>query len=191
MRAWAKTPEQFWARLTPGGPDDCWVWTGPVDESGYGRIMWKKRTMRCHRIAYELATCTKLPYIGKKSHKDSIYVLHRCDNPPCCNPNHLFLGTPHENALDAAAKGRTKSGKESGRYVEPRSLDPNWAPPAKGVFGSGHHKAKLTEVDIIAIRTRREAGEHLSPLAKEYGVSVSTICGIAKHLFWRHVMPSD
>jgi len=187
MRAWAKTPEEFWRLATKGGPDDCWVWTGPTDEAGYGRIMWRRKTTRCHRIAYELANNVTLPPVGPKSSKDSTYVLHRCDNPPCINPAHLFLGTPKANSLDAAAKGRTTSGKRSGRYTEPRVLDSNWTPPESGFFGSLHHKAKLTEADIPIIRARRDAGELLSVLAAEYGVGASTIHGIGKRLSWRHV----
>lgn len=187
MRALAKTPEEFWQNITKSGPDDCWPWNGPTDAFGYGRIMYHKQTTRCHRLAYQFANNVVLPPI-KKSQKDSTYVLHRCDNPPCCNPNHLFLGTPHTNALDAAVKGRTTTGRRSGRYTEPRTLDPNWTPPETGLFGSRHHKAKLTEIDIPIIRARRDAGERLSVLAEEYGVSVTTIYGVGKRKFWRHVL---
>lgn len=87
---------EFWSQVKQGAPDECWEWQGRRNDDGYGQIRLGN-TYRAHRIAYKLAY---------GSIPDSLWVLHRCDNPPCCNPAHLFLGTVLDNNRDAAAKGR-------------------------------------------------------------------------------------
>lgn len=85
--------------VTPGAPDDCWVYVGPTKQGGYGRFSYgcggKKKL--AHRVAWELAN-GPIP--------DGLLVCHSCDNPPCCNPKHLFLGTHQDNKDDAVAKDR-------------------------------------------------------------------------------------
>lgn len=78
----------------------CWVWIGHRAKSGYGRIQNKGKKVRSHRLSYET-------YVGKIP--DGMNVLHRCDNPPCINPDHLFLGTHKDNMKDAQNKGRFRS----------------------------------------------------------------------------------
>lgn len=102
------TPERFWTRVDTSNPDGCWEWTG--NRSGgtrtapYGRfqrtVNGKLQIVRAHRYAYEI-TYGPIP--------DGLRVLHRCDNPPCCRPDHLFLGTDLDNALDKKAKGRARN----------------------------------------------------------------------------------
>lgn len=88
------------ARLSRPSDDACWVWTGFRDRKGYGQIALDGRRGvhgYTHRVAWELHN-GPIP--------DGLWVLHRCDNPPCCNPAHLFLGTAADNNRDMAAKGR-------------------------------------------------------------------------------------
>jgi hypothetical protein len=95
-------PDRFWPKVDKRGEDECWEWQGSRSR-GYGRILIggaKGRPYQAHRIAWELTVGHRLP--------DSIMVLHRCDNPPCVNPAHLFLGTQLDNMRDCAAKGRTR-----------------------------------------------------------------------------------
>jgi hypothetical protein len=89
--------DRFWAKVNRRGPDDCWVWTGSTDPRGYGHIWRQGRLVPTHRLSYEL---------NRGPIPDGMCVLHRCDNPPCCNPSHLFLGTKADNAHDMHAKGR-------------------------------------------------------------------------------------
>lgn len=91
---------RLWAKVDKSG--DCWLWTGKVNDSGYGviRNVLGVET-KCHRVAYVLAN-------GYIPH--GLCVLHRCDNRRCCNPSHLFLGTRGDNNRDRSAKGRTARG---------------------------------------------------------------------------------
>lgn len=101
-------PQRLWANLNMSDPDGCWEWLGARLPKGYGFIQgtrWRGedipyRPLRAHRVAYELAVGL-IP--------DGMYVLHRCDNPPCCNPAHLFVGTAKDNARDMVAKGRCRN----------------------------------------------------------------------------------
>lgn len=94
--------DRFWARVEKRGPDECWPWTGYRDAKGYGQIALNRRTAEgAHRVSWALAR-GEIP--------DGIHVLHRCDNPPCCNPAHLFLGTHADNMWDMKAKGRASGG---------------------------------------------------------------------------------
>lgn len=87
----------FWGKVSVGHPGGCWGWNGSTDNFGYGRLQHEGRNQPAHRISWEM-TNGPIPA--------GLCVLHRCDNPPCANPEHLFLGTKKDNMMDAAAKGR-------------------------------------------------------------------------------------
>ena len=97
------TPEmRFWGRVDKsGGKKSCWLYQGFRKWDGYGWLCYKGRYMTAHRRAWTLVFGE--PQVGKQ-------VLHRCDNPPCCNPAHLWLGTHEDNMHDRTAKGRTRCG---------------------------------------------------------------------------------
>lgn len=87
--------ERFWEKVDKSG--DCWLWTGCVNSYGYGRINIKKKIIKAHRVSWGLL----FGPIPK-----GLCILHKCDNPPCVNPDHLFLGTLSDNTKDMIAKGR-------------------------------------------------------------------------------------
>jgi hypothetical protein len=95
---------RFWEKVDkPGGADACWLWTGTPDVNGYGKLWWFDHTNKgkfAHRISWELHN-GPIP--------DGLFVLHSCDNPPCVNPKHLFLGTQLDNMRDMVAKGRDRN----------------------------------------------------------------------------------
>lgn len=133
---------EFWGKVSRG--NGCWSWTGATNEKGYGRFSFNGAVHKAHRIAFALAKDTALPGI--------VMVCHRCDNPVCCNPSHLFLGLALDNNEDASAKGR--------------------APKATGMRNG---RAKLREQDIVHIRNSLGSNVELGAL---YGVSDSHISRI-------------
>jgi hypothetical protein len=89
---------RFFARVERRGENDCWPWTGRLDENGYGVFDVDNRPNIASRVSLEIHLGKKLP-----AH---IFACHHCDNPPCVNPEHLFPGTQQQNMKDAGRKGR-------------------------------------------------------------------------------------
>jgi len=109
--------DRFWTKVDKTHPSGCWVWTGSLVR-GYGQIAGmvngKRRPVPAHRVAWEL-TNGPIP--------DGLHACHKCDNPPCCNPAHLFLGTPQENLDDARQKGRLIDGLGARKLSDAAYLD--------------------------------------------------------------------
>jgi hypothetical protein len=101
--------EKFWSNVDKQNTDRCWHWTGFCYTGGYGQINMCGKMVLAHRFSYEL-------HFGKIP-KDKPYVLHMCDNPPCVNPHHLFLGTAKDNSDDMIAKGRDRKAKGKDHYM--------------------------------------------------------------------------
>jgi hypothetical protein len=134
----------------------CLEWTRGRDNDGYGCVWMLGKTKKVHRLMWEF-TNGELP-------KD-VCVLHRCDNPACCNPNHLFTGSVKDNSVDMVSKGRSAKGSKDANSV-------------------------LTEEQVSEIRKEyvRGSSKHGSgSLAKKYGVHFHTILFIVNGKTWRHV----
>jgi hypothetical protein len=159
LRKLTPLPERFWAKVDRRGPDDCWEWTGTKTRKGYGQIRVAGHNMQAHRVSYELN-------VGPIT--AGLFACHRCDNPPCVNPGHLFLGTAADNSSDMVARGRTRAG---GYFAK----------------GSARSNAKLTEHDVITILERLARGDSHSTLGRRFGIAPSLISGIATGKRWRHV----
>jgi transcriptional regulator with PAS, ATPase and Fis domain len=152
------TPEQvtrFWAKVDKsGGPDACWIWMGVRTKQGYGLIYEGDHRVRAHRRAWEIIH-SLIP--------GAICVCHSCDQPPCCNPAHLWLGTVADNNADRHAKGRDQR-------------------------GDGHYKVRLSTETVAAIRARYAQGNtSYKKLAKDIGVSAWTIRDALRGESWAHV----
>jgi predicted XRE-type DNA-binding protein len=93
---------RFWKRIKMGTAEECWVWQGATSHK-YGYLHVMKRRIPAHRLAFIFHNNLRI--------SDALYVCHKCDNPPCCNPDHLFLGTHRDNEDDKVRKGRQLKGE--------------------------------------------------------------------------------
>lgn len=160
------TTERFWDKVdrTPG----CWLWTASLRNKGYGAFTYRENGRavqdRAHRYSWRL-------FHGPIP--DGLCVLHRCDNPRCVNPAHLFLGTRGDNNADMVAKGRHVPGGTHavGNYRR----------------GAQHPGAKLTASAVLAIREEHAGGESLGSIARRRGLAVAHVHRIIHRKVWAHL----
>lgn len=160
---------RFWSRVIRKENEECWGWTGKTDKDGYGifAAISQFNEIRAHRVSYVI-------HVG--AIPKGIFVLHTCDNRPCTNPRHLFLGTALDNSQDMIRKGRQVI-----------------------AVGSGQGSAKLHESVINEIRQRYQSyyfsesvrtlrhPDNQSSLAREFGVDQAQISRIVNGSAWIHV----
>ena len=148
-----RVSERFWSKVIKGSKEECWPWICGRN-SGYGAFWYKGNNVPASRMAFILA-------FGEID--ATLNVCHSCDNPPCCNPNHLFLGTDYDNVQDKIKKGRL-------RVLRGQEM---WA-------------SKLTEEDVQAIRQRYQPWKvTATQLSMEYGVSPFCIRNIIAGHSWK------
>lgn len=155
-----KTAERFWDKVDRRGDDECWEWTASKIPSGYGAFRHKGKTLTASRVAWKL---TNGP-IPDGEHYGTTCVCHKCDNPACCNPGHLFLGTQQDNIADMFEKGRDNRAR-----------------------GIRHGMSKLTDTDVRLIKIWLGLGYFQQEIADAFGVCQVNISSIKLGNTWRHV----
>lgn len=157
--------------------DGCWEWTGALNGAGYGITRVKGTSYRAHRYSYQI-------HVGPIP--KGMLICHKCDNPKCVRPDHLFVGTPKDNSQDMVSKGRNMHkvcpetlarGDRNGTRTHPETV-------RKGEKIEWH---KLNDKAVLEIRKRFSEGEPAVDLAKEYGVHKSCIYKAIYHLTWKHL----
>lgn len=135
--------------------DTCWIWNGARGRGDYGQFCLEDRNnMHAHRAAYVLFNKIKIP--------EGLLACHTCDNPPCVNPQHIFLGTTQHNTEDMMKKGRSMKGEK-------------------------HPKAKLTKENVLDIRRLHKEGIKQTKIAEMFNVLASYINCIIKKRTWKHI----
>ena len=150
-------------------PNGCIEWQGNIDSTGYGRFCFHRQTTLAHRASW---------MIFRGEIPNDLCILHKCDNPPCVNPDHLFVGDRKDNAKDMSAKGRQWVQKNpAGRPICPTELKAR---------GEQHGMSKMTDEIVKAIRIRASEGTTGKVLAHEYSCSRSLISQIIRGEIWAH-----
>lgn len=138
--------DRFWSKVERGGPDECWPWLAARSRAGYGMFSGDdRRTTSAQRMAWALSRGGLEPPAGR-------VVMHTCDNPPCCNPGHLVLGTHGDNMADKIAKGRAGAAT---RDQLPQT--------------------KISVADTKDMLTLYRAGQTQATIAATYGVARATV----------------
>jgi hypothetical protein len=148
--------ERFWSKVDKRGVNDCWEWQAGKTSDGYGRMRANGHRVLAHRISYQLER-GQIP--------KGLWCLHKCDNPGCVNPSHLFLGTHDDNMRDMVSKGRARV---------PR--------------GSNHWYTTLTEDQVLLIREclREKVMTHRE-IGVLFGVAKGVVQSIKIGRTWKHV----
>lgn len=173
----------FNQRICKGSPDDCWIWIGDTGSNKYGYFSLQGRRYLAHRIAY---------FFEHPSDSQNLLVCHKCDNPSCCNPNHLFLGTDLDNNRDMVSKGRNCSAERFSAILKERAArgDRNGSRthPEKRLRGENHPASKLLPNQIKEIRrcySNKEAT--MQSIADRYHLGLGTVSRIIHRLTWSHI----
>lgn len=130
---------RFWEKVACGKPTECWEWSGS-QHGGYGRFKMAGKTMIATRVAYWLATGV---------HPGNLLVMHTCDNPKCCNPSHLRLGTNSDNTKDKVEKGRLRIPDNA---------------------GESNGNSLLTDTLVTEMRVEHKEGKSIAEIARQFNV---------------------
>lgn len=150
--------KRFWTKVDQRGLDECWPWKAWINNKGYGCFSFRGKDRPASRVAYILSF-GDIP--------ESLDVCHRCDNPPCCNPAHLFAGTTSQNIQDMVSKGRC------GDTSNP---------------GESHPNSVLTNDKVIEMRAKFANGISPKSLGVHYGISTTHAWRIVTRKSWTHII---
>ena len=154
------TPEKFWSRVLKRGLDDCWEWQGAKQHRGHGHLRYQKRLVKAHRLAYELTY---------GSIEEGVFICHKCNNPPCCNPKHLYAGSPKTNVDDSIKAG-------------------TFTRNSIGAEGEKNPNNKLTKKEIKEIRKMLEETDlYQWQIAEIFNCSQSNVSDIKRNRIWKEV----
>lgn len=148
--------ERFWSKVDrSGGTNTCWIYLGAKNRGGYGSFWYLGMMQIASRVAFHFSYGLELP--------STLQVLHHCDNPPCCNPIHLFLGSNTDNKLDSVMKRRNRG-------------------------GSG---PRLSDDLVLLIRRKSALGLSDANIARELNLNRRLICSVRRREFYKYVISSD
>ena len=150
---WCSPKCSFWDKVEIGSPSKCWIWPYGKITAGYGEFIFSAMHFYTHRFMWQ-EIHGKIP--------DDMCILHKCDNPSCINPAHLFLGTKLDNTRDMISKDRNPKGED-------------------------YNHAKLTNNHVIEIRQLLSKGIYQKDIASIYNVSQDTISAIKLGQTWSHI----
>ncbi len=156
---------RFWSKVAKGEPNDCWLWTACVGVRGYGKFTLRFAENPRRPASFNAHVLAR--YFTTGEWPSGLCTLHACDNPPCCNPAHLWLGTNADNSADMLSKDRHRTADRRGE--------------AGG-------RAKLSEAQVIRIRRLHDAGGiTYVELGRQFGVHPVSIRLIVKRINWSHI----
>ena len=144
--------QRFWSKVAPAPSECCWEWTACIESNHYGRVWFNNRKALAHRVAYQLA---------KGEIPDGLVVRHTCDNPACCNPDHLILGTQADNMVDMVKRKRNCNPK-----------------------GEQHYGSKLTTAQVMEVYS---SPLNQYEIAKLYNIDQSIVSRIKHKKIWKHI----
>lgn len=147
--------DRFWKNVDKRGAEECWPWTGKRSPGGYGKFSVKGASVRANRFAFQITFGEIAP---------GVLVCHHCDNPACCNPAHLYAGSPQSNMDDRSARGRVNS-----------------------ALGERVGSSKLKAADVDEICRKHSEGASLTQLGKLYNMTSGAIHGVISGRTWSHV----
>lgn len=148
----------------------CWEWKGTINHlrGGYGYMKYKGKMWRSNRLSY---------YLHNGKFDTTLSVCHKCDNPSCVNPDHLFLGTQRENLMDASRKNRMRTGKNHGLNMNPE----------RKPWGERNGQSKLSVEDVVFIRKNFKNNYTAKELSNKFKVSEFNIYKIISRKLWPNV----
>lgn len=159
---------RFWKNVSKRSENECWNWKLSIASMGYGQVRMRGKTLHCHRVAWMLAN-------GPID--EGMFILHKCDNKSCCNPNHLFQGTQRDNVEDMINKNRHSHGEKHSEVMKNTASK-----------GENHYRSRLNATQVKQIREIHEIGElGYGPIARQFGVSTGTIQAIVSRRNWKHI----